>query len=169
MSPTIYGIGSGLFNTTSVQIDGIIRAARKLGYTPVVGSGAAEWDHVHIDDLADLYELLLGKILDGKDVQSNKSGIYFNETGHHAWREISDRVARAGKELGYLTTDEVREVTLELWEATAGIPAFVGELGFASRARTQAVRARELGWAPKKTREDFEESFTTEWKVVAQE
>lgn len=171
MSPTIYGIGSGFFNRTSIQIDAIMRAARRVGYTPVMGTGAAEWDHVHIEDLVELYELVLAGILAGKDLPSNKKGIYFNETGHHPWREISERIAKTGKELGYLQSGEVREVSLE-----DGAPLlnkswvpFVAELGFASRSRTEADLARKIGWQPKKNRKDFEDSFATEWKVIGDE
>lgn len=171
MSPTIYGIGSGIFNRTSIQIDAIIRAAKRRGYTSVVGPGKAEWDHVHVEDLADLYELLVARILRGDELPSNKKGIYFNETGHHSWREVSERIARAGKDLGFLASDEVREVSLA--EAAAELGAALTpervELGFASRSRTRADLARKLGWKPKKTRKDFEDSFAEEWKVIANE
>ena len=168
MSPTIYGIGSGLFNRTSIQIDGIMRAARRDGFTSVIGTGSAEWDHVHIEDLVMLYEIILSGILAGSDLPSNKDGLYFNETGHHSWREISDRVAKTGAALGYLESDEVREVSLEDGAKTFGPRPFVVELGFASRARSSADKARRIGWQPKKTRKDFEESFAEEWKFISQ-
>lgn len=171
MSPTIYGIGSGLFNRTSIQIDAIMRAARRVGYTPVVENGAAEWDHVHIEDLASLYELVLANVLAGKDIPSNKKGLYFNENGHHSWREISERVAKTGKELGYLPSDEVRELPLDVAAPTLSktwTPA-VAELGFASRSRTEAHLARKLGWSPTKSRKDFADSFAEEWKVIGAE
>lgn len=172
MSPTSYGIGSGLFNRTSIQIDAIIRAAQRDGATTVIGAGKAHWDHVHIEDLAALYELLLARVLAGTaaDLPSNKRGVYFNETGHHSWREVSERVAAAGVRAGRLTTDEVREETLEVAAPKLGktLTPFVAELGFASFSRTQASRARELlGWKPHKTRQDFEDSFLPEWEFLA--
>lgn len=168
MSPTIYGIGTGFFNRTSIQIDGIIRAARRDGVTSVIGAGAAEWDHVHISDLTELYELCLGRLLAGDDLPSNKKGIYFNETGHQSWREVSERVAKEGKSLGYIDSDEVRELSLEEAIATFGaLPPTAVELALASRSRTRADLAREIGWRPKKTRKDFEASFQEEWEVLA--
>lgn len=172
MSPTIYGIGSGLFNRTSIQIDGIMRAARRDGYTSVIGSGAAEWDHVHIEDLVALYELVLSRALAGadeNDLPSNRRGLYFNETGHHTWREISDRVAAEGAALGHLKSDEVREVSLEDGSKAFGPPPFVAELGFSSRARSRADKARRIGWKPTKTRKDFEDSFAEEWRFIGKE
>ncbi|KAJ6786437.1 hypothetical protein PWT90_09983 [Aphanocladium album] len=174
MSPTIYGIGSGFFNRTSIQIDAIIRAAQRDGVTTVIGAGKAHWDHVHIEDLAVLYELLLARVLAGTtdDLPSNKRGVYFNETGHHSWREVSERVAAAGKQVGRLSTDEVREETLEIASPKFGktLQPFVAELGFSSFSRTQATQARQLlGWKPQKNRKDFEDSFVPEWEYLAKE
>lgn len=169
MSPTIYGIGSGLFNRTSIQIDVIMRAARRTGFTPVIGPGPHEWDHVHIEDLVRLYEVILTGVLTGTDLPSNKQGIYFNETGHQSWREVSERVANSGKETGYLTSSEVREVSLDEGAAIIGYPPLVTELGFASRSRTQALKSRRIGWKPTKTRADFEASFAKEWEIIGKE
>ncbi|KAK7408363.1 hypothetical protein QQX98_009459 [Neonectria punicea] len=171
MSPTIYGLGSGLFNTTSIQIDTIIRAARRDGFTSVVGSGNAEWDHVHISDLVDLYELVLSRLLAGDDLPSNKQGMYFNETGHHSWHEISERVAKEGQALGHLKSEKVHELSLEEAIAKFGktIPPAAIQLSFASRSRTRADLAREIGWKPKKTRQDFEASFVEEWKIIVKQ
>ncbi|EED13540.1 NAD dependent epimerase/dehydratase family protein [Talaromyces stipitatus ATCC 10500] len=171
MSPTIYGLGSGLFNRTSIQIDAIMRAARRDGFTSVIGSGAAEWDHVHVEDLVQLYELVLARLLDGDNLPSNKKGIYFNETGHHSWRYLSERISRDGNALGYLTSDEVREVSLKEWitRSRKALSPRTVELGFASRSRTRADLARELGWKPTKTEKDFKDSFMDEWKVIAKE
>ncbi|UPL02417.1 hypothetical protein LCI18_013351 [Fusarium solani-melongenae] len=171
MSPTIYGLGTGFFNKTSIQIDAIIRAALRDGITSVIGTGAAEWDHVHISDLVKLYELVLSRLLAGDVLPSNKKGIYFNETGHQSWREVSERVAKEGLALGYLQSDQVQELSLEDGAKAFGktLQPSVAELGFASRSRTRADRAREIGWEPTKTREDFEASFREEWKILAKE
>jgi nucleoside-diphosphate-sugar epimerase len=166
-APTIYGIGNGLFNRTSIQIDAVIRAAQLDGYAVRVGSGSEEWDHVHIADLVKLYETILARVLAGDDLPSNKNGVYFAETGHHSWKELSDRVAKEGKALGYLKSDVVREVGLKDGSAKLHVPELVVELGFASRSRTQAEKSREIGWAPTKTRQDFEDSFLEEWKFLA--
>jgi nucleoside-diphosphate-sugar epimerase len=169
MSPTIYGVGSGHFNRTSLQIDTIMRIAQRDGFTPLIGNGAEEWSHVHIEDLVKLYETLIAGILSGADLPSNKKGIYFNETGHHSWREVSEHVATAGKRTGYLETDEVRELSLEDGAAALGWPATIVELAFASRSRTRADLARSIGWKPTKTRQDFEDSFATEWGMIGEE
>jgi hypothetical protein len=43
MSPTIYGIGTGLFNTTSMQIPSYIMAALTHGRAVVIGEGKGVW------------------------------------------------------------------------------------------------------------------------------
>jgi hypothetical protein len=39
MSPTIYGLGTGLFNRHSIQLPIIICSAIKAGFVPVLGPG----------------------------------------------------------------------------------------------------------------------------------
>ncbi|KAH6980593.1 hypothetical protein BKA56DRAFT_445906, partial [Ilyonectria sp. MPI-CAGE-AT-0026] len=81
MSPTIYGLGSGVINEKSMQIEALISAVRDDKYVSVVGSGESELSHIHIEDLCLLYELLVTRILEGLDLLLNKRGIYFSETG----------------------------------------------------------------------------------------
>lgn len=73
--------------------------------------------------------------------------------------------------MGYLESDEVREISLKeaLEKLGNALPPSAIELGFASRSRTQADLAREIGWMPRKTRADFEASFLEEWKILAEE
>ncbi|KAH6986946.1 NAD dependent epimerase/dehydratase family protein [Ilyonectria destructans] len=157
MSPTIYGLGSGVVNQKSMQIEALIRAARDDMYVSVVGSGESEWSHVHIEDLCLLYELLVTRILEGLDLPSNKSGIYFSETGYESWRGVSEHIARTGEELGILPSHEIRQITLE--EGSVKLMQSMGpdivELGWASRSRTKADLSREIGWKPTKSFSDF--------------
>lgn len=46
MSPTIYGIGSGEWNKSSIQIPGYVKAALSQGQAMVAGEGKGEWDNV---------------------------------------------------------------------------------------------------------------------------
>ncbi|KAH7150569.1 NAD dependent epimerase/dehydratase family protein [Dactylonectria estremocensis] len=171
MSPTIYGLGSGVINQKSMQIEALIRAARDDKYVSVVGSGESEWSHVHIEDLGLLYELLVTRILGGLDLPSNKHGIYFSETGYETWRAVSEHIARTGKELGILPSQEIRQITLE--EGSVKLIQSMGpdiiELGWASRSRTKADRSREIGWKPTKSFGDFLDSFTTLWAEIMKE
>ncbi|KAL2839660.1 hypothetical protein BJY01DRAFT_237027 [Aspergillus pseudoustus] len=170
MSPTIYGEGSGLFNRQTIQVPGIIKRALRRGRTPVHGTGAGNWDHVHIDDLSDLYELILSRLLRGEALPSGKKGIYFSETGYHSWKELSEKIAAVGHDLGGLKTSEVEELDSDEWITTlhAATPASVqaGELGFASWSRSTADLGRSLGWAPKHGDASWEQDVVPTFKAT---
>ncbi|KAF7555722.1 hypothetical protein G7Z17_g1950 [Cylindrodendrum hubeiense] len=171
MSPTIYGLGSGMINQKSMQIEALVRAARQDKYVSVVGSGESEWNHVHIEDLGLLYELLIGGILEGLDLPSNTRGVYFSETGYESWRAISEHIAKTGNELGLLSTHKICEITLE--EGVEKLIPTLGpdviELGWGSRSRTRAELSREIGWKPVKGYSDFLNSFTSLWEEIMKE
>lgn len=134
MSPTIYGCGTGAFNKQSIQIPFLTRLAFKKGYAEYIGEGAGVWDHAHIDDTALLYELVLGKLLKGEKIPSGREGLYFAGCGRHSWKSVSERIAKAGHQLGVLSEPTARSGRLD--EITQHNPSksvqFV-ELGFASR------------------------------------
>jgi hypothetical protein len=115
MPPTIYGLGSGLFNTMSIQIPTLMRTAIDKGRAEFVGAGAARWSHVHIADLAPLYGILLRSVLEGdqRGLAYGKRGIYFTETDEHTWLELAEGVARAGVELGVLQEPVPVSITLQ--------------------------------------------------------
>jgi hypothetical protein len=135
MAPTIFGIGTGPVNKLSIQIPALIQRSLQYDQAVVVGDGAGEWDHVHIADLAELFELVLAKVLSGEDsVPRGEDGLLFAETGRHSWMEISKGIASTGHELKALDTEGVRNVSLEeatAWSANGSLQ--VRELGFASK------------------------------------
>ncbi|KFY93184.1 hypothetical protein V498_04532 [Pseudogymnoascus sp. VKM F-4517 (FW-2822)] len=170
MSPTIYGEGSGKFHRASIQLPTLIRTFIKLGHAVVMGEGAGVWDEVHIADLTALYELLLAKVLAGEKIPSGKRGIYFSETGDFSWKQLSQGLADELAKQGLIKTNEVKSISLQegadLW--TDGDKQ-LAELAFGSNARSRAELSRKLGWAPKKTKEDFLGSFKGEVEVIAKE
>ena len=134
MSPLIYGIGTGHFNQQSIQEPTMIKAAFKTKQVEVIGSGKASWDHVHVVDLAKLYEIVVQKLLAGEDLPSGEKGIYFSEKGHHTWLEVAEGLANALFTLGVSKTEEVKSISLEeAAEKWAGGDTLLAELGFASK------------------------------------
>ncbi|KAL3443944.1 hypothetical protein BJX65DRAFT_298007 [Aspergillus insuetus] len=175
MPPTIYGVGSGLFNKMSIQIPTLMRTAIAKGRAEVVGVGAARWSHVHIADLAPLYGILLCGMLGGEGEQLGRGrglvygarGIYFAETGEHTWLELAEGVTRAGVELGVLQEPVPVSITLQQSADQWGKGSLeYGELGWCSSSSTRAVMSRDIGWKPTKGRRDFEESFVQEFKLI---
>ena len=134
MSPLIYGIGTGHFNKLSIQIPTIIRVAMKVQQVEVIGEGKGIWDHVHVEDLALLYEILVVKILAEEENSSGKKGIYFSESGQHTWRDVAEGIAHAMYAAGLSKTQAARSVSLEEGaERWAGGNSKFAELGFASK------------------------------------
>jgi len=134
MSPTIYGLGTGLFNKKSIQLPTIIRTAIKKGRVDVVSEGTGAWDAVHIQDLAPLYELLLAKVLQGENVPFGRQGIFFSETGDYTWMQLAEGLADELHKQGILKTADVNHLTLrEAAEQWGNGSAQYAELGFASK------------------------------------
>lgn len=169
MCPTIYGLGTGKFNRLTIQYPPQMKTALKEGSAEYVGDGKGVWDFVHILDLAGLYEIvLLDWVEERRKVPVGESGFVFSATGMFTWKEVAEGIAKAGVEMGKLKTAATRSVSLE--EAAkkwVDGNEQLCELGFASNARTSAVIGRELGWQPKRTKEDWERSFRIEFEEVA--
>lgn len=62
MSSLIYGIGKDHFNQQSIQVPTTIQAALNTKQAEVIGNGKASWDHVHVGDLANVYETVVQKL-----------------------------------------------------------------------------------------------------------
>ena len=64
----------------------MIRIALKAGQAELIGDGRGVWSHVHVRDLAMLYEIILQKIIIQKQgLSSGKSGIDFSTSGEDTW------------------------------------------------------------------------------------
>lgn len=147
--PTIYGDGRGPGNKSSRQVPVLVKTALKTGQTPQIGRGLAEWNHVHVNDLATLFVLLTeAAIKNDPSLDAKlwgKEGYYLAENGNHVWGEVSKWVAADAYKKGYIKTEELKPMGTEEAEKTAGFEA----LSWGLNSRGQAKRAREyLGWKP---------------------
>src|SRR5215475_4182174 len=131
----IYGTGRGQ-NPHSVQIPFLANNARKHGFVQVVGQGVNRWSNVHIDDLADLYLLVLTKAPAG--------AFYFAENGEASFGEIGDAIAAR------LSLGSVQSLPAELAAEQWGDSRAYYSFGSNSRVRAKRAR-RELGWTPRHT------------------
>ncbi|KAF3394249.1 hypothetical protein F1880_005432 [Penicillium rolfsii] len=172
MSPIIYGNGTGLFNKISIHTQ-FMKAMLEIGHAVVVGDGTGVWDHVHVEDLADLYRLVILDILGrgGKNLPTGKKGIIFSANGRHSWLEYSQLIADACYEKGLLPERKVTHLTPE--EAVETLMPRLGftkmaftKEGLASAAemfcnneRTVASVARSLGWNPAKGDNAWKQAF----------
>ncbi|KAI0871964.1 NAD dependent epimerase/dehydratase family protein-like protein [Hypoxylon argillaceum] len=177
MAPTIYGIGTGLFNKRSVQIPAFIATALDHGRAVVISDGSGVWDHVHVADLAALYELLALRALDerGAGLPRGRKGIIFASHGRHSWGDIARGVARACHEAGALPDATVESLALpeatKLFVASylAEADEAMVELGLASCARTVPTVALGLGWKPAYDEDAWERGFRDDVDAVLAE
>lgn len=174
MSPAIYGIGTGLYNTISIQIPAWIRSVLQHGRAVVVGAGEGVWDHVHVEDLAELYKIAVVNIVehDGKDLPTGKKGIIFSGNGRHSWKEVAQSVANACYEEGKLEDTRVESVGLAEGAKILAL-AMMGhadetavELALSSNSRTVSSVGRRLGWNPRRGEEAWKKGFPDDVKVV---
>ena len=112
----------------------MIKAALKTKQAEVIADGKASWNHVHVGDLAKLYEAVVQKLLAGEDLPSGEKGIYFSANGRFTWLEVSQGIADALFTLGISKTEKVKSISLEeAAERLAGGNALLAELAFASK------------------------------------
>ncbi|KAI9146905.1 hypothetical protein HJFPF1_13476 [Paramyrothecium foliicola] len=166
-APRIYGRGTGLFNQKSAHIPWLIAGAVALGQAEYVGDGAAVWDDVHVADLADLFEIILVKILRAEELSSGRKGVYFAATLRHSWRQLAESIAKAGFDLGQLTTLEPTQISLE--EAAkkyTGGDLLTAEVGLASQSLTIAKLAADLGWSSKMGEQDFQKAVVDDFSLL---
>ncbi|KAI1090185.1 NAD dependent epimerase/dehydratase family protein [Rostrohypoxylon terebratum] len=164
MSPTIFGLGTGLWNKISVQIPLFTGAVLQLNRPIVLGDGRGVWDHVHVQDLAELYVLVLRRIIEngGEGVPTGKKGIIFSANGRHSWLEVSQAVAAAFHEKGVFADQEVQSIGLADIMRISGADGFtdqIVELAFSSDSRTISSVGRSLGWNPTRGEEAWKQEF----------
>ncbi|KAI4195319.1 MAG: hypothetical protein LQ348_002469 [Seirophora lacunosa] len=158
MPPTIYGTGSGDFNRLTIQAPAVIRSALRTGQVMQLGEDNAVAEHVHVEDLADLYIVMANKVTkDGmQGFPSGERGIYFASTGRHTWGEFAQGIVQALGGLNAVKTDKIKKVGL----------AEAAEMWTGGDELTQADASRKLGWQPQKTVKDFGKHFQETAKLV---
>ncbi|KAH6954022.1 NAD dependent epimerase/dehydratase [Ilyonectria sp. MPI-CAGE-AT-0026] len=166
MPPTVYGRGLGFFNKQSIQLPFVIRCAIEAGHPEYLGDGSGGVGYVHIEDLAQLYELLLAKVLEGADIPFNRKGIYFSNTGEFVWGDLVKRVGEIGVQLNALKSAEPVHISLDEAERKWERPRLFLETNFAGKSKTTPKVAYALGWKPAHNDKDWDDEIVETWKAV---
>ena len=131
--PMIYGHGTGA-HRDSIQIPGMINAAKKHGGARYVGAGTNAWSNVHVEDLAELYLLALQKAPAG--------AFYYAENGENSMGELAAAIHAMLGLPGQAQSMSLKDAEKEYGELFANY-------SHGSNSRVRAVRARDdLGWQP---------------------
>ncbi|KAI0767997.1 NAD-P-binding protein [Trametes elegans] len=161
MPSVIYGVASGplfdagIANPHTIVIPAFVNAALQRGTVGVLGKGVSIWGNVHIDDETDLQIRIFDTLLSTPEkVSHGRDGYFFAANGEHSTIEVLKVIAETLYALGRISTPEpVPYAKEELGKYLYS--EHIGRLLF-TNSRTKAERARrEIGWAPKHTKEDF--------------
>jgi len=129
----VYGEGRGP-HKESIQVPILLRHARQTGVAQYIGEGLNRWSNVHIEDLADLYLLVLQ--------DQRASGFYFAENGEESLRNIVERLAQL------LSLPAAESIGIEEAIALWGLEPAVYALGSNSRVTVKDARAA-FKWSPR--------------------
>ncbi|KAL1857631.1 hypothetical protein Daus18300_010271 [Diaporthe australafricana] len=148
--PTIYGKGRGVGNTKSRQVYVMANMTLKRGKAPIIGTGKASMDDVHVHDLTDLYIKMVDAALNPKPeidehIWGAKEGYLLAEGGYHVWGEVAQWIAEAAHAKGYIKDTTLEPLDVAEAKEIAGFEA----ASYGLNSRGQAKRARKyLGWNP---------------------
>ncbi|KAF8501570.1 hypothetical protein F5888DRAFT_1608771 [Russula emetica] len=166
LPPTIYGKATGklydlgISNPHSIQIPLAIRTALDRGQGGVVGEGKNIWSHVEINELADMYEILLDATFSDPNLAHGREGYYFAENGEYKLYDVAKAYSQALYDLGKGKSPDPTTYTAHEVQKYFGAP-WLG-----SNTRCKAERARKLGWKPTKTTKDLLESIRPEVESI---
>ncbi|KAI9350798.1 hypothetical protein BDR26DRAFT_930103 [Obelidium mucronatum] len=147
--PLVYGEGLGKFKTWSSQVPGLIRRALKRGQAEYIGEGQGKWSHVHVQDLAQLFSILVNKLAENPEsVESGDKGYVFAESGELSWKELAQGVADAIKRSGGVELSTFEAQSLDMIQSVEQFPNELGRAYYSSNSRSRAVKARGWGWNP---------------------
>lgn len=128
----VYGEGLGI-KKESIQIPALVNYSRQTGSGIYFGEGENIWSNVHIEDLADLYILVLEKAKGGS--------LYYAENGFSSLKNIAETISKK--------YNLEPAISVSVQDAVDHFGPAGGYFGFASNSRCNADKARtELQWKP---------------------
>ncbi|KAM0746166.1 NAD(P)-binding protein [Meredithblackwellia eburnea MCA 4105] len=143
----VYGIGTGTGQRESQQIPKLVDIALERGEAGMIGEGKSIRGSVHINDLVNLYLLLLTRVLSPTPPPSGWHGSFFGASSSQTWLSLSQSIGKHLHSLGHLPSSKVSSLTEEEMQRMIGDNA--GKF-LASNSRPVARRAiDELGWEPR--------------------
>ncbi|KAK4199242.1 hypothetical protein QBC40DRAFT_282170 [Triangularia verruculosa] len=175
-APAIFGEGTGLFNKQGIIVPVLMRYAVMKGYGFKLND-TANFDWVHVEDLADAYILLIKLILERYDrgighIPSGKDGILHPSVGRVLQTEIMERCLDACFVDGVLPREDTpKEKTIvqkglqEIADdVTAGM-LDLAESGWAGNKAMTGTVLPKLGWKPRHLEEAWAKEFHDELKA----
>ena len=141
------GTGRGPVSGRGRQVYEMGKLILSKSLIPVVGQGKARWNNVHIEDLSDLYLLLLERAIaqDSNNDIWGSHGYMFAENGEHVWSDLAHTMSQEAEQQGLIKNAKVGALSKDAALDQAGFEA----VSWGLNSRAKAKRAREfLGWKP---------------------
>lgn len=117
------------------------------GFIPIVGEGKSRWNNVHVEDLSDVYCLLVEKAV-AKDTSEElwgSKGYILTENGEHMWSDLARTIAKEAVKMEYISGPKEDALSKESALEAAGFEA----VSWGLNSRGKAERARKyLEWKP---------------------
>ncbi|KAG8897894.1 hypothetical protein FRC01_011123, partial [Tulasnella sp. 417] len=123
----------------AVTVNGLIRNGLQRKQVVQIGPGTNIWNNVHIEDLMDLYGLVLELGLSGNAPSDAYERFFFGSAGEHVWGNVAKELARIMHQKGLVESAEVKSIALEEEKSL---------LATATNSRSVANRGFALGWKP---------------------
>jgi hypothetical protein len=164
--PLIYGVSSNKHTARERS------AARqyvvdilKRGKGFFINDGKARWNTVHINDLAQLFLLLVENATQGGgNATWGQEAYYFAENGEVCFGEFAREVSRIAFEKGHISTLEIDRLTVEEGKQVAPFTTMMTLYN----SRSKSIRARKLlRWEPVNI--NIMEDITQNWRFSADE
>ncbi|KAK5125459.1 hypothetical protein LTR85_000568 [Meristemomyces frigidus] len=146
--PTIYGKGRGPAANRGRQVYELTKLILTGHYIPIIGSGKARWNHVHVYDLSAAFVKLVEAAAAGKTDSElwGAKGYHFTEAGEHVWGELAEAIGRKAEELDIVKKGlEKQPLGKEKAMEQAGFEAV--SWGLNSRGKGERLH-KVLGWKP---------------------
>ena len=123
------------------------------------------WNNVHINDLSDVYALLVDAAIAGRtdDGLWGPRAYYLTENGEHCWGELALTTAEAATKLGYIPEAKPEVLDPVIAKQYGGFESL--SWGMNSRGRSQRAR-KILGWNPSRPSlvDELPEIVRGEWQ-----
>ncbi|KAI0429195.1 hypothetical protein F5Y09DRAFT_265094 [Xylaria sp. FL1042] len=152
--PTIYGNGRGPVSGRSRQCYEMAKFILTKERVPIIGTGLASMDNVHIQDLTQAYILLIEAAVSGNASPElwGARGYHVTGTGEHVWGPLARAMAEKAREMGLIKGNDNDNDNGEIEEYQVGKEEALEVAGFDGiswglNARCKGLRLNKfLGW-----------------------
>lgn len=150
IAPSIVnGIGIGPFKKTSQRVINLTKASIKRKQVGYFSSRKdVTWGDVNVNDLVDLYLLVLNGLIDKNIDEGKKGGWYFGVNYNHTWYEIYELLAQILFKRGLIKNTNITKFEQNYIDDFFGGNDKIFLFAYDSKAI--ANRSKRIGWNPNK-------------------